>query len=329
MMPNLHKADGSFTCNQGEILEETKIFYENLYSEKHIDGVDLNNILNFPDIRKLDETEKNDLEGHITHTEILCALKQMSNNKSPGSDGFTTEFFKFFWIDIGHFLVRSINYAYENGELSSTQKEGIITCLPKGDKPKEFLKNWRPISLLNVSYKLASACIANRLKKVLPALISPDQTGFIAGRYIGENIRALYDIMYYTEKNNVPALLLLIDFEKAFDSVAWSYIHKVLNFFNFGVSIERWLAVFYKNIKSSVIINGHLSDWFSLGRGCRQGDPLSPYIFILCVEILAHLIKHNKDVKGVRINNADYLMSQYADDTSVILDGTEKSLRTT
>ena len=329
MMPNLIRENGTQTTNQGEVLKEAKLFYENLYSYKNIDDINLTQILHFNDIPKLNDDQKDKLEGQISYAEVLQALKQMSNNKSPGSDGFTPEFFKFFWKDIGHFLVRSVNYAYEMGELSSTQKEGIITCLPKGDKPKQYLKNWRPISLLNVSYKLISSCIANRLKQVLPYLISHDQTGFISGRYIGENIRTLYDVMNYTEKNNIPALLLLIDFEKAFDSVAWPYIHKVLDFFNFGESIKKWFTLFYNNTKSCIIINGHTSEWFSLGRGCRQGDPLSPYIFILCVEILAQLIKHNSNIKGVRINDVDYLVSQYADDTSLFLEASEKSLKST
>ena len=118
------------------------------------------------------------------------------------------------------------------GELSSTQKEGVITCIPKGDKPKQFLKNWRPISLLNISYKLAASCIANRLKSVLPSIINHEQTGFLSERYIGENTRAIYDLMDHTEKNNIPALLLLIDFEKAFDSVAWSFINETLRWIN-------------------------------------------------------------------------------------------------
>ena len=94
----------------------------------------------------------------------------MSNNKSPGSDGFTVEFWKFFFKDLGEFLLRSINYAYESGELSVTQRLGIITLLPKGNKPKQFLKNWRPITLLNITYKLASSCIAERMKTILPSL---------------------------------------------------------------------------------------------------------------------------------------------------------------
>ena len=327
MMPNLVKEDGSLTVDQTDIINETKLFYENLYSYKEVDEVDLDDILNFEDIPKLNENQKLDLEGKITLSEALHALKNMANNKSPGSDGFTVEFFKFFWKDIGELLVRAINCGFETGELSSTQKEGIITCIPKGGKPKQFLKNWRPISLLNVSYKIASASISNRLKKILPQLINNDQTGFLSGRYIGENIRTLYDLIAHTEKNNIPGLLLLIDFEKAFDSVAWSFIHKVLDFFNFGEQFKRWISVFYKNTKSCVTVNGHLSSWFKLERGCRQGDPLSPYIFILCVEILAHLIRKNSEIKGIKIHGREYLVSQYADDTSLILEATEKSLK--
>ncbi|WP_419623732.1 RNA-directed DNA polymerase [Thiolapillus sp.] len=130
--------------------------------------------------------------------------------------------------------------------MSVTQRRGVITCIPKEDKPKKYLKNWRPITLLNTAYKIASACIANRLKIVLPKIIHKDQTGFLKGRYIGENIRLLYDTLVYTEKEEIPGLLLLIDFEKAFDSISWSFMQKCLNFFNFGPNVKRWIRTFYK-----------------------------------------------------------------------------------
>ena len=126
----------------------------------------------------------------------------MKNDKSPGSDGFTVEFFKYFWIDLGNFILRSLNFGYNNGILSVAQKQGIITCLPKQDKNRVFLKNWRPIYILNVIYKLASSVIANRIKTQLSSLIHEGQKGFIAGRYIGENVRLIYDVLFETKKNN-------------------------------------------------------------------------------------------------------------------------------
>ena len=109
-----------------------------------------------------------------------------------------------------------MNEAIIDGELASTQKEGVITGMPKGDKPREYIKNWRPISLLNVIYKIGSSCIAN--KKVLPTLIDYDQTGFISNRYIGDNIRLIYDLISYLNQKRLPGMLCL-DFEKAFDSL--------------------------------------------------------------------------------------------------------------
>ena len=144
---------------------------------------------------------------------------------------------------MGYFLIRSFNYRLENKKLSITQRQGIISILPKGDKPREFLKNWRPIALRNVSYKILSGCLANRLKTVLDKLIHENQKGFLKGRYIGENTRLLYDILHITEELQIPGLLLLVDFEKAFDSVSWEFLYDVMNFFNFSNSFIEYIKI--------------------------------------------------------------------------------------
>ena len=322
--------NGDTITKQKEILHEVKHFYENLYkchdlNETQDDEITsiLENIQHHP---KLSLESKNSLEGELTDKEILAALKKMKNNKSLGTDGFTSEFFKFFYNDIKVFLKRALNESYKEGKLSITQRQGLITCIPKGDKPKQFLKNWRPITLLNVVYKIASACIAERIKSVLTGIISEDQTGFLSGRYIGENTRLIYDILHITDEQDIPGLLLIVDFEKAFDSISWKFINRTLNFLNFGDSIKRWISVFYNDIQSCVIQNGFLSEPFTVQRGCRQGDPLSPYIFLLCAEILSRQFKANPDIKGIEIAGIEYLLSQFADDTTILLDGSENSL---
>ena len=143
-------------------------------------------------------------------------------------------------------MLRSINNSFEKGSLPQSQREGLITCLPKGDKPRKFLKNWRPISLLNSAYKLVSTVIANRIKLVLTDIISKEQKGFVEGRNISENTVLLHDIMYYVEANEIPGMLLLIDFEKAFDTVAWDFICLCLKMFDFPDNIIEWVKMFQK-----------------------------------------------------------------------------------
>lgn len=174
---------------------------------------------------------------------------------------------------------------------------------------------------------MASTCIANRIKPVFDNLIHNDQKGFIKGRFIGENIRQTYDILFEAKKQHVGGLLMLIDFEKAFDSVSWNFIKESLIFFNFGPSLIKWVEVFYNQAQSCVIQNGKLSGLFDLERGCRQGDPLSPYLFLLCGEILAIMIRENKKIGGMTLWGKTYKISQYADDTQLYLDGKESSFR--
>ena len=112
----------------------------------------------------------------------------------------------------------------------------------------------------------------------------------MADRFIGENIRLMYDLLNLTDNNSIPGLLLSIDFEKAFDSISHDFIFKVLDKFNFGPSVTKWIRVLYNQASSSVLVNGFLSESFQIGRGCRQGDGLSPYLFLLCAEVLSMLV---------------------------------------
>jgi hypothetical protein len=300
-----------------------------LYNAKDsdIDEKEIENSLNKLEHPSLTLSEANVLEGEISITELELALKQMKNNKTPGIDGFPSEFFKTFWPYLCYFILRALNYSYYIGKLPLSCRHAIITCIPKGNHNREYLKNWRPISLLSVIYKLAATVIANRLKNVLCKIISESQSGFIKGRFIGENTRFIYDLMHYTEHKQIPGLLMLIDFEKAFDSISWKFLYKTLNFFNFGPSFKKWIQLLNTDMKASVLQSGFLSDQFNIERGCKQGDPLSPYLFLLCAEILALLIKGNKSIKGITIGSLVYKIVQYADDTTLVLDGSVSDLQ--
>ena len=163
----------------------------------------------------------------------------MEPEKAPGSDGIPAEFYKIFWDDISEHLVTSINHAYLKEQFSVTQRRGIIKLSPKKDTEPNLIKNWRPITLLNCDYKIAAKALANRLKKVLPKLVNSDQTGFMKGRFIGENIRLIDGVTNFAEVENIPGLLLFLDFEKAFDTVEWTFIEKAFQQFIFGPSMIK------------------------------------------------------------------------------------------
>ena len=183
---------------------------------------------------------------------------------------------------------------------------GIITCIPKGNKLRNNLKNWRPITLLNSIYKFYSTIIAERIKLNLDYLINQDQKGFVPGRFIGENIRLTYDIINEAQLDNIEGLIVLVDFEKAFDSLAWDFILTSLDIFNFSSDTIKWVKSLQNNATSYVLHDGHLSEPISLGRGCRQGDPVSPYLFDLAAEILAESIQQNSKIEGLKIHGKEH-----------------------
>ena len=218
--------------------------------------------------------------------------------------------------DIKQFLLSSINYALELGKLSPEQRRAIISLLPKKRQRPRLFKNWRPISLLNVDYKILAKALANRLSPFLPGLIDEDQTGYVKSRFIGNNIRITLDIMIFCNKNKISAILLSIDFEKTFDSLKWSYLDQCLETYNFGPKFRGFVKTLYNDISAAVLTNGNISNWFTIERGVRQGCPLSAYLFILAAETLAHRIRKDDEVKGIIIEDTEIKISQLADDTT-------------
>ena len=301
VIKELKRPDGKITVNDHEIMSDIETFYKNLYTSNVETNSDaFNGFIDNLSFAKLSNEDKMSLEGEITREECKNILKTFQNGKSPGEDGYTAEFYKQFFSLLGQDLTDSLNAAFESGEMSVSQRRGVITLIPKEDSDALLLSNWRPITLLNVDYKIASKVIAKRIERVLPYLIHPDQTGFMKGRYIGQNIRLINDILRQTELQKIPGILLLLDFQKAFDTLDWSFIQKTLDLFNFGNVIKRWITTFYKNSESCVMNNGFCTNNFKLSRGVRQGCPLSPYLFILAAEVLATKVRQEQSVKGLK-----------------------------
>ena len=179
----------------------------------------------------------------------------MLNNKSPGNDGLTKEFYETFWEDLKKPLCASITKAFHRGELSHSQKQAVIKLIEKKDRDKKFIKNWRPISLLNIDTKRISKVLAVRLKNVLPSLISSDQTAYVKGRFISEGGRLIFDVLEICDKLQIKGFLMTVDIEKAFDSINHCFLIKVLEKYGFEKDFIKWIKIVLQN-QESCIING-------------------------------------------------------------------------
>lgn len=273
--------------------------------------------LNIP---QLNIEEQESLEKDLTFEELKDALTSVADNKSPGEDGFTKEFYEAFFDLLGKYLLNSDNNneAFNRGSLSVSQKRGTITLIPEGDENLSDLKNWRPISLLNIDYKILSKALAKRMEQYLPKLIHSDQTGFVNGRYIGQNIRLLSDIMDFLDSKKCQGIFQFVD------TLEWSFISKTLEAFNFGNNFKKWFNVLYNSVQSSVVNGGFMTNYFEITRGVRQGCPLSPSLFILAVQLLALKIRQNTKCEGIYLpNNQEVKISQFADDTTIITNNTD------
>ena len=306
-------------------------FYKDLYSSqessneflKDLQEQDVNFFHSAID-KCLSNDSKQMLDSDITKDEIAKALKKMPNNKSPGQDGIAVEFYKIYWHLIGDDLLEVFKSGLEDKCLCYTQYLAVIILLyKKGDRAD--IRNWRPISLLNIDYKILSKVFAERLKLVLDEIISDEQRGCIPGRFIGENIRQIEDLLYEIENQSDEAIILMLDQEKAFDRVEWNWLFKTLERFNFGPTFISHLKTLYKNAKSCVMTNGFQSAYFDISRGIRQGDSLSALLYIIQFEPLAQKLRTDNGIKGVDIelkncNNILYCTGcQYVDDSNTML----------
>ena len=318
-LDRLQLENGEIITNPKSISKEQCNFYQKLYTsnvKEVYDGSEIEEFLGDAlEVPKISDEGREIWEGEITEGEICNAIKSAQSGKSPGLDGIPAEFYKVFWVDVKEYFMSAVKATYDTGSLSFSQRQGLINLIPKKDKNPLVLKNWRPISLLNADYKLIAKVIATRIKACLNDIIHRNQTGFLKDRFIGENIIKAISIIEYAESEDIPALLMFVDYEKAFDTVEWNYVEECLLYFNFSFMIINWVKILYRDISSCIINNGWFSDFFGLSRGVRQGCPLSPYLFIISAEIFAISIRNNTQIKGIDMNEGFSKIEQFADDT--------------
>ena len=330
--------------HQPEIENEIRSFYENLYKARPTESSDSDlkgfmgdeGYQRFHNIaqRNVSKYTYDSMDENISSDEVLAAISHGKHGVAPGISGFSREFYQSFSKELIGFIMNYIQFTEQIGILSENQRIGVITLLPKGQKDKKTLKNWRPITLLSTLYKIISGVIGNRFKKFLPQVIDLGQKGFVDGRYMGEVTRLLYDTIHdaYSTKGK-KGLIMSIDFEKAFDSVSFSFIEKVIETAGFPKKMAKWVKILLRDFKSHINHAGNLLKLIHLGRGARQGDPIASILFVLAIEVLLIAIRSNPRIEPYKyeLNILDKIISQkveaYADDVNIIMPRSEQSIR--
>ena len=312
-------SDGTVASEIFSICSSWMDFYSELFSASEIDlSAQQDLLVNVS--AHLPEGARDSCEGLLTVDEVFTALEGMARNKSPGSDGLPVEFYSAFWDVLGQDLVEVLNSSLASGSLPASLRCALISLIfKKGDRLEH--KNWRPISLLNVDYKLCARSLTGRILNVLHHVIALDQTCGVRGCFIGENVALLRDVILYASETGTPAAILSLDQEKAFDRVDWPFLFRVLDHLGFGPSFISWVRLLYTDIRSAILINGYTSDCFFPSRGVRQGCPPSPLLYVISIEVLAANLRAHPSIVGLRLPGVSRplpTLSLYADDTSVI-----------
>ena len=197
----------------------------------------------------------------------------------------------------------------------------LIRLIYKNRGERTDLKNWRPISLLTVDYKILSKVITNRMKLIMPLLVGEEQTCGVVGRNIHDNLMVLRDTIDYVELDNSEAALISIDQEKAFDRISWKYLFTVLTKMGIPSNLIKWIKLLYSNPNCNIIVNNFIGSPVKVSRGIRQGCPLSPLLYSICAEGLASLARTDCDLKGIVTpgGESSIRLIQHADDITFFI----------
>jgi hypothetical protein len=232
-----------------------------------------------------------DLCRDFSEEEISDALFQIGPLKAPGTDGFPACFFQRNWDTLKAEVINGVKLFFLTGNMPDGVNDTAIVLIPKVDFP-ETLKDFRPISLCTVLYKVIAKCLMNRLRPLLGDLISENQSAFVPRRLITDNTLIAFECLHFMDHNKSQEknyCAYKLDMSKAYDRVDWGFLKKVMQRIGFA---HRWIDCIMAcvtMVKYMVKFNGGLLDSFSPSHGLRQGDPLSPFLFLFVADGLSTL----------------------------------------
>ena len=298
---------------------EIRNFYKNLYESVPEEiNVDPNF---FRNVSPVDQAAADDVTRRITIQDLEATLATCADS-SPGPDGIPYSYLKHFWADFGVVLVNAWHYSLGIGELPPSHQKSYLRLIPKAGKDSRVISNLRPITLSNTDHKLITKTYSRKMTAVIAEKIGGEQTAYIPGRLINDNVRAMLmtlDLANVDER--IDGVIVSLDAKKAFDSVDHRYIRKCLEAFGL-VSFIPIFNTLYKSLNSDIIINGKAVDGYSILKGVKQGDALSCILFIMCMEPLIRNLNENRVIERISSQALSPVTIPksygYADDVTIV-----------
>ncbi|GJU82120.1 RNA-directed DNA polymerase, eukaryota [Tanacetum coccineum] len=318
--------DGDWVDDPSRVKDE----FRNHFAARFQDPGICHGKINFSFPNRLNHEQSTELESSITREEIRNAVWGCGENKSPGPDGFTFEFFRKFWSVVGPDFCTAVEWFFDHASFSIGCNSSFIALIPKSLDPKS-VGDYRPISLIGSMYKVITKILATRLSVVISDLISDVQTAFLPNRQILDGPFIINELLARCHHKKQRAMVFKVDFAKAYDSIRWDYLEDVLHSFGFGSKWRSWIRGCLNSGMASILVNGSPTSEFQFHRGLKQGDPLAPYLFILVMESL-HLsftrVIEAGIFTGVRIDPSTMISHLfYADDVVFIGEWSQDNLK--
>jgi hypothetical protein len=311
---------------QGMVTE----FYIKLFSDNQLNRDWFQTKITYPE---LDAEMINKLKNTCTEDEVRRAVFSMQPWKAPGPDGFPAGFYQKSWDIVGNTVCNFVAQVWKDPSRIAEVNQTDICLIPKVPHP-EYVHQFRPISLCNTNYKIVSKVIVERLKECIAELISPFQTGFVPGRNIHENIIVAREMMHSMNKMNGKkgAFAIKVDLAKAYDKISWEFIWRILMEIKIPKEIINIIMHAVSSVTTNVKWNGARAEYFKPRRGIRQGDPISPYLFVLCMDKLSHLILQSVSEGkwiGIKAGRRGPMVSHliFADDLLLFGEASERQMK--